>query len=408
MVDREQYKEAIEKAKAHFEQLILEQLERIERMKKDTEWIDYSKLKPIIIGVVGGDGIGPFITKEARRVVEYLLADEIKNGKVEIRDIEGLTIERRAQVMKAVPDDVLEEVKKCHVLLKGPTKTPKKGEPWPNIESANVALRRYLDLFANVRPVKVPKEGIDWVFFRENTEGAYILGSKGINVTDDLAMDFKVITTQGAERIIRLAFDYARKNKRRKVTVVTKANVVKTTDGKFLEIAEKIASEYPEIEWDDWFIDIMTAKLIDPARRKDFDVFVMPNLYGDILTDEAAQIQGGVGTAGSANIGKRYAMFEAIHGSADKMVQEGRAKYADPTSIIKAAAMMLEHIGFKEKAKRLDMALDICTQYEKKIVVTGRPNGATTEEMANYIIETLEDPNLEEKWEKYYEEYLKS
>ncbi len=408
MIDREQYKDALERAKEHFEKLILEQLERIERMKQDTEWIDYKSLKPIIIGVVGGDGIGPFITKEARRVVEYLLADEIKNGKIEIRDIEGLTIERRAQVMKAVPDDVLEEVKKCHVLLKGPTKTPKKGEPWPNIESANVALRRYLDLFANVRPVKVPKEGIDWVFFRENTEGAYILGSKGINVTDDLAMDFKVITTQGAERIIRLAFDYARKNNRRKVTVVTKANVVKTTDGKFLEIAERIASEYPEIEWDDWFIDIMTAKLIDPARRKDFDVFVMPNLYGDILTDEAAQIQGGVGTAGSANIGKKYAMFEAIHGSADKMVQEGRAKYADPTSIIKAAAMMLEHIGFPEKAKKLDMALDICTQFEKKIVVTGRSDGATTEEMANYIIETLQDPNLEEKWQKYYDEYLKS
>ncbi len=408
MIDKEQYKDALERAKEHFEKLILEQLERIERMKQDTEWIDYKSLKPIIIGVVGGDGIGPFITKEARRVVEYLLADEIKNGKIEIRDIEGLTIERRAQVMKAVPDDVLEEVKKCHVLLKGPTKTPKKGEPWPNIESANVALRRYLDLFANVRPVKVPKEGIDWVFFRENTEGAYILGSKGINVTEDLAMDFKVITTQGAERIIRLAFDYARKNNRRKVTVVTKANVVKTTDGKFLEIAERIASEYPEIEWDDWFIDIMTAKLIDPARRKDFDVFVMPNLYGDILTDEAAQIQGGVGTAGSANIGKKYAMFEAIHGSADKMVQEGRAKYADPTSIIKAAAMMLEHIGFPEKAKKLDMALDICTQFEKKIVVTGRPDGATTEEMANYIIETLQDPNLEEKWQKYYDEYLKS
>ncbi len=408
MIDREEYKEALERAKAHFENLLLEQLERVERMKKDTEWIDYKSLKPIIIGVIGGDGIGPFITQEARRVVEYLLADEIKDGKVELRNIDGLTIERRAEVMKAVPDDVLEEVKKCHVLLKGPTKTPKKGEPWPNIESANVALRRYLDLFANVRPVKVPKEGIDWVFFRENTEGAYILGSKGINVTDDLAIDFKVITTQGAERIIRLAFDYARKNNRRKVTVVTKANVVKTTDGKFLEIAERIASEYPEIEWDDWFIDIMTAKLIDPARRKDFDVFVMPNLYGDILTDEAAQIQGGVGTAGSANIGKKYAMFEAIHGTADKMVQEGRGKYADPTSIIKAAAMMLEHIGFPEKARRLDMALDICTQFEKKIVVTGRPGGATTEEMANYIIETLEDPNLEEKWQKYYDEYLKA
>jgi len=393
--------EEIEKAKQHFEQLIKEQLERIERMKSESEWIDYEKVKPIIIGVIGGDGIGPYITKEAKRILEFLLDEEIKNGKIEIRDIEGLTIENRAKAMKAIPDDVLEEIKKCHVLLKGPTTTPKKGDPWPNIESANVAMRRELDLFANVRPVRIPQEGIHWVFFRENTEGAYILGSKGINVTDDLAIDFKVITTPGAERIIRLAFEYAKKNNMKKVTVVTKANVVKTTDGKFLSVAERIAKEYPDIEWDDWFIDIMTAKLLDPARRKDFKVIVLPNLYGDILTDEAAQIQGGVGTAGSANIGKRYAMFEAIHGTALRMVEEGRAKYADPTSIIKAAAMLLEHIGFTEKAKRLEMALDICTQYEKKIVVTGRSNGATTAEMADYIIETLKDENLEEKWMKY-------
>ena len=382
----EKYKVEIERAKEHFDKLLIEQLERVERLKNEPDWIDYEKVKPIIIGVIGGDGIGPYITKEAKRILEFLLDEEIKNGKIEIRDIEGLTIENRAKAMKAIPDDVLEEIKKCHVLLKGPTTTPKKGDPWPNIESANVAMRRELDLFANVRPVRIPQEGIHWVFFRENTEGAYILGSKGINVTDDLAIDFKVITTQGAERIIRLAFEYAKKNNMKKVTVVTKANVVKTTDGKFLSIAEKIAKEYPDIEWDDWFIDIMTAKLLDPARRKDFKVIVLPNLYGDILTDEAAQLQGGVGTGGSANIGKRYAMFEAIHGSALRMVEEGRAKYADPTSIIKAAAMLLEHIGFAEKAKRLEMALDICTQYEKKIVVTGRSDGATTAEMEDYII----------------------
>ncbi len=393
--------EEIEKAKQHFEVLIKEQLGRIERMKKDSEWIDYEKLKPIIIGVIGGDGIGPYITKEAKHILEFLLQEEINNGKIEIREIEGLTIENRAKAMKAIPDDILEEIKKCHVLLKGPTTTPKKGDPWPNIESANVAMRRELDLFANVRPVRIPEEGIHWVFFRENTEGAYVLGSKGINVTDDLAVDFKVITNPGAERIIRLAFEYARKNNMKKVTVVTKANVIKTTDGKFLSIAEKIAKEYPEIEWDDWFIDIMTAKLLDPARRKDFKVLVLPNLYGDILTDEAAQLQGGVGTAGSANIGKRYAMFEAIHGTALRMVKEGRAKYADPTSIIKAAAMLLEHIGFNEKAKRLEMALDICTQYEKKIAVTGRSNGATVEEFSKYIMKTVENPELAKIWNNF-------
>ncbi len=398
----EKYKEEIEKAKEHFGELLVQQLEWVERLKNEPDWIDYEKIKPIIIGVIGGDGIGPYITKEAKRILEFLLDEEIKNGKIEIRNIEGLTIENRAKVGKAIPDDVLEEIKKCHVILKGPTTTPKKGDPWPNIESANVAMRRELDLFANVRPVRIPQEGIHWVFFRENTEGAYILGSKGINVTDDLAIDFKVITTPGAERIIRLAFEYAKKNNMKKVTVVTKANVVKTTDGKFLSVAERIAKEYPDIEWDDWFIDIMTAKLLDPARRKDFKVIVLPNLYGDILTDEAAQIQGGVGTAGSANIGKRYAMFEAIHGTALRMVKEGRAKYADPTSMIKAAAMLLEHIGYKEKAKRLEMALDICTQYEKKIVVTGRSDGATTAEMADYIIETLKDENIEKKWMNYH------
>lgn len=391
----------IEKAKEHFEKIILEQLERIERMKRDTDWIDYSKIKPIIIGVVGGDGIGPYICRHAQDVLEFLLKDEIENGKIEFRTIEGLTIENRAKVGKAIPDDILEEIKKCHVILKGPTTTPKKGDPWPNIESANVAMRRELDLFANVRPVKVPEKGIDWMFFRENTEGAYVLGSKGLNVTDDLAIDFKVITTQGAERIIRLAFDYAKKNNINKVTVVTKANVVKTTDGKFLKIAEEVAKDYPEVEWDDWFIDIMTAKLIDPARQSQFRVIVMPNLYGDILTDEAAQIQGGVGTAGSANIGRRYAMFEAIHGSAPRMVEEGRAQYADPSSIIKAAAMLLNHIGYTEESKKLDMALDICHQYEKKIKITGRSDGATGEEFAKYIMETLQDPKLEEKWEKY-------
>ena len=402
-IDVEKYREQIERAKEHFEKLIIEQLERIERMKQEDEWIDYSKVKPIIIGVVGGDGIGPYICKHARTVLEFLLKDEIENGKIEIRDIEGLTIENREKVGKAIPDDVLEEIKKCHVILKGPTTTPKKGDPWPNIESANVAMRRELDLFANVRPVKIPQEGIDWVFFRENTEGAYILGSKGINVTEDLAMDFKVITTQGAERIIRLAFEYAKKNNINRVTVVTKANVVKTTDGKFLEIAEKVAKDYPEVKWDDWFIDIMTAKLLDPARRKDFRVIVLPNLYGDIITDEAAQLQGGVGTAGAANIGKRYAMFEAIHGTAPRMVQEGRAIYADPSSILRATVMLLQHIGYQEEAKKLDMALDICGIFERKVVITGRSDGATGEEFAKYVMKTIEDPQLEEKWSKYQE-----
>lgn len=323
----------VENAKKHFETLVKEQLERVERMKKGADWTDYSKLKPIIIGLVGGDGIGPFITKHAQKILEFLLKDEAESGAVEFRVIEGLTIENRAKVMKAIPDDVLVEIKKCNVLLKGPTTTPRKGDKWPNIESANVTMRRELDLFANVRPVKVPELGIDWMFFRENTEGAYVLGSKGINISDDLSIDFKVITKQGSDKNYRLAFDYAAKNNINRVSVVTKANVVKATDGRFLAMAEEIAKEYPQVKWDDWYIDIATAKLIDPARQSDFKVFVAPNLYGDIITDEAAQIQGGVGTAGSANIGKEYSMFEAIHGSAPRMVDEGRAQFADPSGL---------------------------------------------------------------------------
>jgi len=392
---------AIDKAKEYFGQIVEEQLKRVEVLKKAQDWIDYSQVKPIIIGIIGGDGIGPFIAAEARRVLEFILQEEVKSGKVEMRNIEGLTIENRAEQNKSIPDDVLEEIKKCHVTLKGPTTTPRKGDPWPNIESCNVSMRRYLDLFANVRPVKVPKEGIDWMFFRENTEGAYIMGSKGINVTEDLAFDFKVITSQGAERIIRLAFDYAKKNNINKVTIVTKANVVKTSDGKFLDMGYKIAKEYPEIETDDWYIDIMTAKLVDPKRRTQFRVIVLPNLYGDILTDEAAEFQGGVGTAGSANIGKQYAMFEAIHGSAPRMVKEGRAQYADPFSMIRAASMLINHIGYPDRAKNLEMALDICGQYEKKLVLTGRDTGATGAELADYLMETLQDPDLKEKWESY-------
>jgi len=394
-------KAVIENAKEHFAQIVEEQLKRVEELKKAQDWVDYSQVKPIIIGIIGGDGIGPYIAEESRRILEFMLQEELKSGKVEFRNIEGLTIENRAEQNKSIPDDILEEIKKCHVILKGPTTTPRRGDPWPNIESCNVSMRRYLDLFANVRPVKVPKEGIDWMFFRENTEGAYIMGSKGINVTDDLAIDFKVITNQGAERIIRLAFEYAKKNNINKVTIVTKANVVKTSDGKFLDIGYKIAKEYPEIEADDWYIDIMTAKLVDPKRRTQFKVVVLPNLYGDILTDEAAEFQGGVGTAGSANIGKRYGMFEAIHGSAPRMVREGRAKYADPSSMIRAAAMLVNHIGYAERAKNLEMALDVCGNYEKKLVITGRDTGSTGEEYGDYLMETIQDPNLKEKWENY-------
>ena len=391
----------INKATIHFQKLLQDQLARVDRMSTVEEQTDYAALNPIIVGFLGGDGIGPFIAAEAQRVLESLLQVPLDAGKITFRVIEDLTIEKRAEVRQAIPDDVLEEIKECHVTLKGPTTTPRKGDPWPNIESANIAMRKELDLFANVRPVRVPSEGIDWVFFRENTEGAYALGSDGIDVTDDLAMDFTVTSTQGSERLLRMTFEYANKNNINKVTLVSKANVVKTTDGKFLKVGYEIAKEYPDIEVDDWYIDIMTAKLIDPKRRTQFRVMALPNLYGDILTDEAAELQGGVGTAGSANIGKKYAMFEAIHGSAPRMVDEGRAQYADPSSMIRAGAMLLRHIGYEGQGIRLEMALDITGQFEKKLVMTGRKDGASSREFCDYVLETINDPDLEQRWKSH-------
>lgn len=380
---------AIDEAVAKFRKLMEGQLERAKRIKAEKDFIDYQNLDKIVIGICGGDGIGPVITKESERVLRFLLKDEVKSGKVEFKEIDGLTIENRAKCLKAIPDDVLEELKACHVILKGPTTTPRQGDGWPNVESANVAMRKELDLFANMRPVRVPEEGIDWTFFRENTEGGYAVGSYGVNITDDLAVDFTVATQEGCERISRLAYEYAKKNNKGKVSIITKANIIKTTDGKFLNTAKKIGEEYPDIVTDDWYIDITTAKLIDPMRRKDFKVFVLPNLYGDIITDEAAEFQGGVGTAGSANIGKKYAMFEAIHGSAPRMISEGRGQYADPCSMLRATVMMLSHIGFQDKADALEKALDKCMFTEKKLTITGRDTGCTCDEFGDYVMETI-------------------
>ena len=377
--------EKLNVASEHFAKIVEEQLARVERMKQDPGPVDYNALDKIIIGCCGGDGIGPAITAEAERVLQAVLKDEVASGKIEFRDIEGLTIENRIAVNKAIPDDVLEEIKACHIILKGPTTTPSKGDG-PNIESANVAMRRELDLFANVRPVSVPELGIDWTFYRENTEGEYVLGSRGIHIDEDVSFDFRVITTQGVKRIARAAFEFARKNGKKRVAIITKANILKKTDGKFLELCYEVAKEYPEIEADGWFVDIISANLINEKVRSGFEVFVLPNLYGDIITDEAAQIQGGVGTAGSANIGNRYAMFEAIHGSAPRMVETGRAQYANPASMIKAAELLLRHIGYSEKADRVVRALNIANEQVK---LTGRSDGATGAEFADCVINNL-------------------
>ncbi len=367
-----------------FETLLREQIAREERMEAGSAAKDFSAMDRITIGILGDDGIGPIIVAQARRVLEKLLADEIASGRIVLKDIEGLTIENRMACGRPVPEDVLAQIKTCDVLLKGPTTTPKGG----SMESANVTLRRELDLFANVRPVAIPELGIDWTFFRENTEGEYVLGSRGIEIPGKLCMDFKVTTKCGTERIARAAFEYAKNNGKKRVEIVTKANIMKKTDGRFSEIAHEVTKDYPAIATDDWYIDIMTANLVNPEMRAQFEVFLLPNLYGDILTDEAAQIQGGVGTAGSANIGDRYAMFEAIHGSAPRMIEAGEGDYANPASILKAAELLLRHIARADKADRLAAALQ-ALQDEARVVVTGHADGASCREFADALMEKL-------------------
>lgn len=380
---------AISQAQEKFGELIQSEFERIERMKQDTEVKDFSKLDKIVVGILPGDGIGPIIMEQAVRVIKALIPDEIASGKVELRHIEGMTIENRAAKLQSLPDDVFEEIKKCDVIIKGPMVTPRAGEPWPNLVSANSLLRRGLELFAAVRPIRIPDKGIDWTFFRENIEGEYIWGNKGIQVDEDLAVDFKVQTKQGSERIARAAFEFARKNGKKNVTIVTKANIVKLADGNFIKAVRKVGEEYPEIEIQERLVDAMCAKMLDPEFNKGIEVVVLPNLYGDIVTDIAAEHQGGLGTASSSNIGNKYAMFEAIHGTAPYLMSHGRGEYADPSSLIRAAGMMLAHIGYTDKKVLLEKALDVCTT-EKKVVLTTFTEDASAKEYTDYIIETIE------------------
>ena len=383
--------EFLEDAKRQFGELILSELQRIERMKESGAPKDFSKLEKIVVGVMPGDGIGPIIMKQALRVLETLMKPEIESGKLEIRHIEGMTIENRAALLQSLPDSVLEQVKQCDVLLKGPMVTPRAGDPWPNLISANSMLRRSLDLYAAVRPIKIPEKGIDWTFFRENIEGEYIWGNKGIQVNEDLAVDFKVQTKQGSERIARAAFEFARKNGKKNVTVVTKANIVKLVDGNFIKAVRKIGEEYPEIEIQERLVDAMAAKMMDPEFNKGIEVIVLPNLYGDIVTDVAAEAQGGLGTASSSNLGDHYAMFEAIHGTAPYLMSHGRGEYADPSSLIRAVGMMLGHIGYVDRKKKLEEAMEVCTVLERKVVITTMLEDASTEQFTDYVIETLEE-----------------
>lgn len=380
----------IESAQEKLAELLIGEFERIENMKNNSAPVDFSAADTIVIGVMPGDGIGPVITDQALRVLRRLMAEELDSGKLRIRMIDGMTIERRSELNQSLPDDVLRACLECDVLLKGPFVTPTAVDPWPNLVSANSLLRRALDLFAAVRPIRIPERGIDWCFFRENIEGEYLWGNKGVQVNEDLCFDFKVATVPGCRRIARAAFDYAKKNGKHNVTVITKANIVKLCDGTFLREVHNIGrSEYPDIEVKEMLVDSAAAKLMDPQFTKGCDVFVMPNLYGDIITDIAAEFQGGLGTASSSNIGSKHAMFEAVHGIGSHLVKTHQEQYADPCSLIRAVGEMLAHIGYPQQKGKLNRALDACLATAQARTPSASDEGMTAEQFTDLLLDTL-------------------
>lgn len=381
---------SVKAAQEKFGALIENESARIEKMKQGSMPTDFSKKEKIIIGVLPGDGVGPILMEQAMRILGELVGKEIAEKKIEIRTIEGMDIATRVAKLESLPEDVKPKIKECDVLIKGPMVTPRAGDGLPNLVSANSLLRRELELFAAVRPIKIPDKNIDWTFFRENIEGEYIWGDKGIQVDDDLAVDFKVQTKQGSERIARAAFEFARKNHKKNVTIVTKANIVKLVDGNFIKAVRKVGEEYPEIEIQERFVDAMCAKMLDPDFNQGIEVVVLPNLYGDIVTDVAAEHAGGLGNACSSNIGNKYALFEAIHGTAPYLIEHDRGEYANPCSLIRAVGQLLIHIGYADRNDLLEKALEICTVSEKKLVVTTFREDASAAEFTDYLIETIE------------------
>ncbi len=354
------------------------------------------------ITLIPGDGVGPEITEAARRVLEATgipFEWDIQNAGQEVYNREG----------NPLPNRVLESIKKNKIALKGPITTP----VGTGFRSVNVLLRQKLDLFCCLRPcksyqgAKTRYENIDLVIVRENSEDLYagieyqkdsegakslielIKNTTGKTIRGDSGISLKPISVYGTERIVRAAFEYARKNKRRKVTAVHKANIMKYSDGLFLETAGEVAEKYPDIEFEDKIVDNMCMQLVQKPEL--YDVLVLPNLYGDIISDLAAGLIGGLGLAPGANIGDEHAVFEATHGSAPKY--KGLNK-VNPMAIMLSGIMMLRHIGETTAAEKLDNALAAVIKEGKSVTYDMKPvpddsTAATTSGVADAIISKI-------------------
>jgi isocitrate dehydrogenase (NAD+) len=335
------------------------------------------------VTLIPGDGIGPEVSEAARRVLEA-------TGVRFDWDVQEAGTGAMEKTGTPLPVAVLESVRANKVALKGPITTP----VGSGFRSVNVALRKALDLYANVRPARtmlgtlVCHEGLDLVVVRENTEGLYA-GIEHDVIPNEAAESIRIITRRASERIVRFAFEYARTNRRRKVTAVHKANILKMTDGLFLKVAREVAQNYPEIEFEDRIVDAMCMMLVQ--RPRDFDVLVMPNLYGDILSDLCSGLVGGLGVAPGANLGDDMAVFEPVHGSAPKYAGQNMM---NPVATVLSGALMLRYLGEQQPAERVEAAV-------AQVILDGRdvtrdlkptpddPTAVGTSEMADAIIRAL-------------------
>ena len=355
-----------------------------------------------IVTFIPGDGIGPEISEATKRVIEATGVDI----KWDIHEAGQEVFERHGTPL---PQSVLDSIKKNKVALKGPITTP----VGKGFRSVNVALRQTLDLYCCLRPCKTFKgartrfENVDLIIIRENTEDLYagiefekdsentkklidfITASTGKTIRPDSGISIKPISVYATERIVRFAFEYARKNNRRKVTAVHKANIMKCSDGLFLETARNVAKRYPDIEFEDRIVDNMCMQLVQKPNL--YDVIVLPNLYGDVVSDLAAGLIGGLGLAPGANLGEEIAVFEPVHGSAPKY--KGLNK-VNPLAMILSGVMMLKHLGEVEAARRLETAVAHVIEEGRYVTYDMKPSpddptAATTSMVADAIIGTL-------------------
>lgn len=333
---------------------------------------------PHICTLIPGDGIGPEVAQKTIRVIEATGVD-IRWQRIELN--EAIILESG----KTLPKYLLDSLNETKVGLKGPVTTPVAG----GFQSVNVALRKTLDLFANVRPVhtlpgiqtRFTDVQIDMVIFRENTEDLY----SGLEheVVKDVVTSLKVITRTASERIARYAFHYARKNKRKLVTAIHKANIMKLADGLFLRCCRETAAEFPEIRYKELIVDNASMQLV--MRPEAFDILLLPNLYGDIVSDLAAGLIGGLGIVPGANMGETHAVFEAVHGSAPDIAGQGKA---NPTALMLSAVMLLIHIGEQEAAYKLRHAIE--SVYREGKHLTGDVGGtASSEEFTEAVLREL-------------------